>query len=58
MIFFDREKQCKNCYHECGWDEAVEKCEDGTILYEHFFECKLGNQCETDLHCGEFTEDN
>lgn len=51
MIFFERENQCSGCCNECGWEEAREILEDGTILYEHCFDCKLGNECSTDRTC-------
>ena len=57
MEFFEREKQCKNCYNECGWEEAKELLEDGTILYEHCYDCKLGNTCATDIICYDCVED-
>lgn len=57
MIFFEREKQCQNCCHECGWDEAQEQLKDGTIVYEHCFDCKLGNKCDSDVECSEFAEE-
>ena len=57
MILWEREHQCKNCFHECGWDEAKEMSEDGTIFYEHEFDCRLCNRCETDLNCQDFAED-
>ena len=57
MIFFERERQCQSCYHECGWDEAQEQLTDGTVVYEHYFDCRIGNNCRTDMECPEFTED-
>ena len=57
MIFFEREKQCQRCYHECGWDEVQERLEDGTVVYEHCFDCKLGNKCDSDVECSEFVEE-
>ena len=57
MIIWEREKQCRNCYNECGYDEAREILEDGTILYNHIYDCALGNCCGTDLECVEYTED-
>lgn len=57
MILWEREKQCENCWHECGYEEAEEICEDGTILYRHLYDCNLGNTCSTDLECPEFTEE-
>lgn len=57
MVFFERENQCRNCYNECGWDEAKEILEDGTVLYEHYYECKLGNECSIDKVCYDCLED-
>lgn len=56
MILFDREKQCRDCENECGWDEARERLEDGTLLYNHFYDCKLGNCCSTDTDCLDYKE--
>lgn len=55
MNIFERENQCENCYNECGWDEACEVLEDGTILYEHHYECRLGNECGVDKACYDCT---
>lgn len=57
MIIWEREKQCRNCWHECGWDDAKELREDGSILYEHEYDCNLGNECHTDIECPEFKEE-
>ena len=57
MIIWDRQQQCKNCFHECGWDEAREMDEFGHVFYEKEFECALGNACDTDSICQDFAED-
>lgn len=56
MIIWERERQCQLCIHECGCEEAKEALEDGTILYEHEFDCELANKCSSDLTCDDFVE--
>lgn len=56
MIIWGREEQCKDCAFECGCDEPRELLEDGTILYEHEFDCKLLNNCSSDFKCTDFAE--
>ena len=56
MIIWERERQCQLCIHECGYEEAKEALEDGTILYEHEFDCELANKCSSDLTCNDFVE--
>ena len=58
MFIWEREKQCKNCFHECGYDEATGVDEEGHVFYSKEFECKLGNPCDTDLSCPDFTEED
>ena len=57
MIFFEREKQCRFCCNECGYDEPREVLEDGTVLYEHIYECNLGHECSIDLDCFDYVEE-
>ena len=57
MIIWERENQCKNCFHECGCEEAKGIDLNGHISYEKEFECALGNACDTDLYCNDFAED-
>ena len=57
MIIWERQKQCANCFHECGCEEATEIDENGHIFYEKEYECKLGNECDTDISCTDFAED-
>ena len=56
MIIWEREKQCDSCYHECGYNDPV-GLEDEEIMYEHVYDCSLGNDCSTDMFCLEFKED-
>lgn len=58
MIVWEREKQCTNCFHECGCEEIRGISSEGQELYEKEFECKLGNACDTDLVCPDFTEED
>lgn len=57
MILWEREKQCQNCYYEYGYDEAQEILADGTVLYEHRFDCRIGNKCESDIECPDYIDD-
>ena len=57
MIIWEREKLCSKCCHECGWEEPKELLEDGTTLYEYEFDCEMGNDCSSDLVCGDFVEE-
>ena len=58
MFFFkEREKQCRFCCNECGYDEPREKLEDGTVLYEHVYDCILGYDCSVDSYCSDYTEE-
>ena len=57
MIIWERQQQCKNCFHECGCTEARAIDEAGHEFYEKEFECALGNACDTDLICSDFAED-
>ena len=43
--------------NECGYDEPREVLEDGTVLYEHIYECNLGHECSIDLDCFDYTEE-
>lgn len=57
MNLWGRWEQCRNCYKECGWDEPNGVEEDGETIWEHFYECSLGENCDTDFHCDKYVED-
>lgn len=49
---WSRWAQCENCPFECGHDdpEFYEE-EEEMIVYQHAFECGIGERCDTDEEC-------
>lgn len=57
MDFWGRWNQCKSCYYECGFENALGLSEDDELIEEHCYECKLGENCDSDFKCDKFSED-